>query len=246
MKSVLDNITIVLVGTLFPGNIGSVARAMKNMGMQRLCLVSPQCSVNEESFRMATSAGNILRAAVYAGTLRDAIADAGYIFGTTARTRRWRPHIFPPQMGKKAAELLPNNKVALVFGPEGTGLSEADTDLCDLVITIPTAPAHRVLNLSHAVCTCAYQLFLDSCRDRKAKDEIEYRRASEHKLAMLEALFADALKSSPTVRDKKKVSKAFQRLVKRSLPSEEEVSTLLCAIDSFNSAEKYRSQKGKS
>jgi len=171
MKSVLDNITIVLVGTLFPGNIGSVARAMKNMGMQRLCLVSPQCSVNEESFRMATSAGNILRAAVYAGTLRDAIADAGYIFGTTARTRRWRPHIFPPQMGKKAAELLPNNKVALVFGPEDRGLSNEHLELCNEVISIPAARGGKSINLSHAVIIICYEVY------RAVQGEVSHEKA---------------------------------------------------------------------
>ncbi len=60
MKTVLDKIKIILVGTLAPGNVGSVARAMKNMGIARLCLVSPQCTLNEEAFRMATSAGKYL------------------------------------------------------------------------------------------------------------------------------------------------------------------------------------------
>ena len=70
MKTVLDKIKIILVGTLAPGNVGSVARAMKNMGIARLCLVSPQCTLNEEAFRMATSAENILQAAQTADTLR--------------------------------------------------------------------------------------------------------------------------------------------------------------------------------
>jgi tRNA/rRNA methyltransferase len=159
MKSVLDNITIVLVGTLFPGNIGSVARAMKNMGMKRLCLVSPQCSIKEEAFRMATSAGTILQSAEFAGTLRDAVADAGYVFGTTARTRRWRPHIFPPQMGEKAAELLPVNQVALVFGPEDRGLSNEHLELCNEVISIPAARGGKSLNLSHALIILCYEVY---------------------------------------------------------------------------------------
>jgi tRNA/rRNA methyltransferase len=158
MKSVLDAVSIVLVGTLAPGNIGSVARAMKNMGMSHLCLVSPHCTVNEESFRMATSAGNILRAAQYAGTLREAIADTGYVFGTTARARRLRPHIFPPEMGEKAAKLLSHNKVALVFGPEDRGLSNEHLELCSEIVSIPTARGGKSLNLSHAAMIMCYEI----------------------------------------------------------------------------------------
>jgi tRNA/rRNA methyltransferase len=158
MKSTLDNITIVLAGTLAPGNIGSVARAMKNMGMSRLYLVSPQCTLNEESFRMATSAGNILHSARQAGTLREAIADAGYVFGTTARARRLRPHIFPPEMGEKTAELLPDNQVALVFGPEDRGLSNEQLELCNEIVSIPTARGGKSLNLSHAVIIMCYEI----------------------------------------------------------------------------------------
>ncbi len=241
-------IRFVLVRPEHDMNVGAVCRAIKNFGFAELWLVDPQCKLGLEAKKYAKHSEEVLQNARKAGSLKEAVAGCDAAVGTTGVPVRFHGRIFKNciPLDKLYARIKPLETVALVFGPEGTGLSEADTDLCDLVITIPTAPAHRVLNLSHAVCTCAYQLFLDSCRDRKAKDEIEYRRASEHKLAMLEALFADALKSSPTVRDKKKVSKAFQRLVKRSLPSEEEVSTLLCAIDSFNSAEKYRSQKGKS
>lgn len=158
MKSVFDAITIILVGTIAPGNIGSTARAMKNMGLSRLCLVNPQCALNEESYRMATSAGSILRAAQQAGTLREAIAGAGYVFGTTARIRRLRPYIFPPEMGEKVAALLPNNRVALVFGPEDRGLSNEHLELCNEIISIPTARGGKSLNLSHAVIIMCYEI----------------------------------------------------------------------------------------
>ncbi|MCX5905044.1 MAG: RNA methyltransferase [Proteobacteria bacterium] len=159
MKTVLDKIKIILVGTLAPGNVGSVARAMKNMGIARLCLVSPQCTLNEEAFRMATSAENILQAAQTADTLREAIADAGYVFGTTARARRLRPCILPQQMGEKIAELIPNNQVALVFGPEDRGLSNEHLELCNEIVSIPTARGGKSLNLSHAVIIMCYEVY---------------------------------------------------------------------------------------
>ena len=229
-------------------NVGAVCRAIKNFGFEELWLVSPNCKLGLEAKKYAKHSEEVLLNAKKAKTLKEAIEGCDAAVGTTGVPVRFHGKIFKNciPLDKLYDRIKPLEKVALIFGPEGTGLSEADTDLCDLVITIPTAPQHRVLNLSHAVCTCAYQLFLDSCRDKKAKDEIQYMRASEHKLGMLERLFEDAAKASPTIRDKKKVAKAFQRLVKRSLPSEEEVSTLLCALDSFNSAEKYRSQKENS
>jgi tRNA/rRNA methyltransferase len=242
------NLRFVLVRPEHDMNVGAVCRAIKNFGFGELWLVDPQCKLGLEAKKYAKHSEEVLSSAKKVASLKEAVAGCDAVVGTTGVPVRFHNRIFKNciPLDKLYSRIKPLEDVALVFGPEGTGLSETDTDLCDLVITIPTAPAHRVLNLSHAACTCAYQLFLDACRDRKSKDDIEYGRASSHKVEMLESLFADALKSSPTVRDKKKVAKAFQRLVKRSLPSEDEVSTLLCAIDSFNSAEKYRSQKEKS
>lgn len=237
----------VLVRPEHDMNVGAVCRAIKNFGFGELWLVDPQCKLGLEARKYAKHSEEVLLNAKKVKTLKEAVEGCDAAVGTTGVPVRFHGRIFKNciPLDKLYEKIRAFEKVAIVFGPEGTGLSEADTDLCDIVITIPTAPAHRVLNLSHAACTCAYQLFLDSCRDKKSKDEIEYKRASGHKIGTLENLFAEALKSSPTVRDKKKVAKAFQRLVKRSLPSEEEVSTLLCALDSFNSAEEYRSLKEK-
>ena len=236
-------IRFVLVCPEHDMNVGAVCRAIKNFGFAELWLVSPQCKLGLEAKKYAKHSEEVLSNARKVESLREAIAGCDAVVGTTGVPVRFHGRIFKNciPLDRLYARIRLLENVALVFGPEGTGLSEADTDLCDLVITIPTAPEHRVLNLSHAVCTCAYQLFLDSSRDKKSRDGIGYGRASKHKVKKLEDLFHDALKSSPTVRDKGKVAKAFQRLVKRSLPSEEEVSTLLCALDSFNSAEKYRS-----
>jgi len=241
------NLRFVLVRPEHDMNVGAVCRAMKNFGFAQLWLVDPQCKLGLEARKYAKHSEEVLSGAKRVASIREAIEGCDAVVGTTGVPVRFHGRIFKNciPLDKLYDKIRAFEKVAIVFGPEGTGLSEKETDLCDIVITIPTAPAHRVLNLSHAVCTCAYQLFLDSCRDKKTRDGIEYKRASEQKIVMLENLFSEALKASPTVRDKKKVAKAFQRLVKRSLPSEEEVSTLLCALDSFNSAEEYRLQNEK-
>jgi TrmH family RNA methyltransferase len=226
-------------------NVGAACRALKNFGFAELWLVKPRCRLGLEAKKYAKHSEEVLSNAKKASTLAEAVEGCDAVVGTTGVPARFSGRIFKNciPLDRLYGRIRNLESVALAFGPEGAGLSEKDTDLCDLMVTIPTAPAHRVLNLSHAVCTCAYQLFLDACRDKKSKDEIHYDRASQHKVKKLEELFAEALESSPTVRDRKKVAKAFQRLVKRSLPADDEVSTLLCAMDSFNSAEKYRSRK---
>ena len=178
MKTILDNIHIVLVGTLAPGNIGSTARAMKNMGLSNLCLVSPQCTITDEAFWMATNAGDIVRAARQVSTLGEAIAQTGYVFGTTARTRRWRTFIEPDKMAKKALSLAAHNKVALVFGPEDKGLSNDELQLCSEIVSIPTAPGGRSLNLSHAVMIVCYELFC-SLQKGGAHKEVTRAQADE-------------------------------------------------------------------
>jgi tRNA/rRNA methyltransferase len=174
MKAILDNIHIVLVGTIAPGNIGSTARAMKNMGLSHLCLVSPQCAITEEAFWMATNAGDIVHSARQAATLREAIAPAGYVFGTTARTRRMRMFIAPGEMAQQALSLAAHNKVAIVFGPEDKGLSNDELELCNEIISIPTAPGGSSLNLSHAVMILCYELY---CALNKGEGHEEVQRA---------------------------------------------------------------------
>jgi tRNA/rRNA methyltransferase len=155
----LDNIHIVLVGTLAPGNIGSTARAMKNMGVTHLWLVNPQCAVTEEAYWMATNAQNILSNVHRVHTLREAIAPAGYVFGTTSRTRRMRTFISPKEMAQKSLSLAAHNQVAIVFGPEDKGLSNDQLELCNEVISIPTAQGGSSINLSQAVMILCYELY---------------------------------------------------------------------------------------
>lgn len=155
----LNNVEIILVGTLQSGNVGSVARAMKNMGLAHLKLAGLQCELDEQARWMATHAGDVLdNACMYPG-LREAVADAQYVIGTTARDRRFRTLLTPAQMAEKVLSLLPENRVAIVFGREDSGLSNEELELCDDAVTIPTAPEMASLNIAQAVMIAAYELF---------------------------------------------------------------------------------------
>jgi tRNA/rRNA methyltransferase len=158
-KTIFENIDIILTGTLKSGNIGSVARAMSNMGLSCLKLVNPQCAVDDQAFWMATHGADILRNAKTFPTIRDAIADCSYVFGTTARSRRWRDFLYPGEMSEKVAVLARQNRISIVFGPEDMGLSNDDLELCNQVVSIPTADEAASLNVSHAVMVICYEIF---------------------------------------------------------------------------------------
>lgn len=182
---ILSNIDIVLAGTLSSGNIGSVARAMANMGLSRLSLVHPRCKIDQQSYFMATHGDDILRSARTCASLREALADAVYVFGTTARDRRWRDALEPRELGGRAVERARRGRVALVFGPEDMGLSNDELELCNEVISIPTADGASSLNLSHAVLVVCNEIFL-ACRDLPLADG---ELSEPAPVAMVEAMY---------------------------------------------------------
>jgi tRNA/rRNA methyltransferase len=156
----LENISIVLVKTKTPGNIGSIARCMMNMGLSRLVLVRPTDYKNSEALKMAAGAHEILERAEVFPTLSEAIEGHGLVLGTTRQLGRYRKNIHTArEAAETAIPLLSNNRVAVVFGREVNGLDNEDISLCHELISIPSSDAFPSLNLSHAVMVVAYELF---------------------------------------------------------------------------------------
>jgi len=167
-KNRLDNIKIVLLRTFHPGNIGSAARAMKTMGLNRLVLVSPRQFPSDEATKMATSADDVLKNALIVDDLSEAIGDCSLVLASTARSRGYDLPILSPE---KAARLLTQSTiqsagntlkpqtVALVFGPERTGLINQDLEYATHRVTIPTSPDYSSLNLAAAVQTLSYEIW---------------------------------------------------------------------------------------
>lgn len=155
----LDNIRIVLVNTTHPGNIGGVARAMKNMGLSRLYLVAPEKFPDEQATWRAASAGDLLDSAVTTASVEEAIADCQFVVGTSARERRipW-PLLDPRQCAARIGALSAREQVAIVFGREDRGLTNDELQLCNLHLNIPTAEAYSSLNLAMAVQIVCYEL----------------------------------------------------------------------------------------
>lgn len=156
----LDNIDIVLVNSLHSGNIGGVARAMKNMGLSRLTLVKPLEYPAPEAVWRAASASDVLESARIVETVEEAVADAQFIVGTSARGRTipW-----PIQDARQCAERVltcsrRGERVAVVFGREDRGLLNEELELCNLHCHIPTHEAYPSLNLAMAVQILAYEI----------------------------------------------------------------------------------------
>ena len=153
------SIRIVLVGTTHPGNIGAVARAMKNMGLVDLALVNPKKFPHSEATARASGAVDVLKSAMVVKTLPEAIKDCVYVAGASARPRslNW-PTMEPRECAAKFLELSEEGVVAAVFGPEKSGLSNTDLDHCDTLLTIPTNPDFSSLNLAMSVQILSYEL----------------------------------------------------------------------------------------
>lgn len=153
-------VRIVLVSTSHPGNIGAAARAMKVMGLERLVLVAPSCAVDSEARARASGAADIVRAARIVATLGEALAGVRYVAGTSARSRR---RLGPVLTDVRAGALelaveAAGGDVAVLFGPERTGLDNEALDRCNRLWRIPTAAGYASLNLAAAVQVAAYEI----------------------------------------------------------------------------------------
>lgn len=157
----LARIRIVLVDTQEPANIGAVARAMKTMGLRRLLLVRPAHFPHGQADRLAVSAVDLVQDARCHPDLPSAIGGCHSVFAVSARQRRIPvPVLSPRELGPQALACAAEGEVALVFGGEEAGLSNADLSLCDRLVQIPSHPDCRSLNLAAAVQVLCYELRL--------------------------------------------------------------------------------------
>lgn len=183
----LKNVAIVLHQPSYPENIGAAARAACNMGLKQLIVVNPRDCDLTRVLKMATHfAADLVEEMEVFPDLETALAPFQYVVGTTARHRGRRATSSDPR--KLAEKLIPiswENRIALVFGPENRGLTNADLRLCHAVVTIPTA-GFASINLAQAVMVLCHEVFLASREDvRDFTPRLATRRELE---AMYETL----------------------------------------------------------
>jgi tRNA/rRNA methyltransferase len=227
----LLNCRVVLVRPQFAGNLGAVARVMRNMGLTELVLVAPQADPSERLARQLSAHGEpVLDAAHIVPDLDAALADCVLVAGTSARTGglfRLQTVGLPDQILPRLIEVLPAAKAALVFGPEASGLSSAEVTRCHFLIHIPADEGYAALNLAQAVAICLYELrrtwlARGTCSPTSELASVaSQQRMFDHLRGSLEAIHflygekADALMH------------AIRHLIGRAGPSEMEVKLLL-------------------
>jgi tRNA (cytidine32/uridine32-2'-O)-methyltransferase len=162
----LSKVRIVLVNTSHPGNIGAVARAMKNMCLEQLVLVSPQHYPHAEATARASGADDLLARAQVVETLDDALQGCSLVLGASARMRRlsW-PQLTARECANKIADEQGEQDIAILFGREHSGLTNEELARCHYLVYIPSNPDYTSLNIAAAVQVICYEL-LTTALDR--------------------------------------------------------------------------------
>lgn len=159
----LSNVRLVMVRPRGSGNIGSVARAMKNVGAQELAIVGKARTRSFWARAMAVHGRDVLAETQCYESIRAAVADCTLVVGTTCRSGLYRSHSQTPrQVAPEIVRAAKKGRVALLFGPENHGLSNKDLEHCQLLVTIPTHPEYQSLNVAQAAVICLYELYVAS------------------------------------------------------------------------------------
>ncbi|KRT55996.1 RNA methyltransferase [endosymbiont of Ridgeia piscesae] len=225
----LKNIRIVLVSTSHPGNIGAVARAMKNMCLSRLCLVAPKRYPSEEAVARASGAQDLLDAAEIFDDLDSALQGCRLVIGTSARERSVAWSVLNPrECGGQVIEEAAVGEVALVFGRENSGLSNEELDRCNLLVHIPTNSDYSSLNLGAAVQLLAYEVYLASLEEADKPLRAPREVASAEMLEGFHTHLAQALEDIGFAdpRQSDKLLRRLRALFHRARPDRDEINIL--------------------
>ncbi|MBI3249715.1 MAG: RNA methyltransferase [Deltaproteobacteria bacterium] len=224
----LNNLRIVLVRPQYSGNIGAVARAMRNMGLGDLALVNPAPIQRAQAEMMAVHAREVLDAMQVYPSLRVAVGECGFVVGTTCRTGLYRDTVVSPRdLAPHIVEASRANRVALVFGPEESGLSNDDLRVCHRLMTIPTDSGYLSLNVSQAVLVCCYEVFLAS-REEPLPAVVRPSATAEQQELMYEKLKQALLRIGFLHRENPEhIMFALRRIFGRAALEERDVRILL-------------------
>jgi tRNA/rRNA methyltransferase len=229
-------------------NLGAAARAMKNFGLARLVVVEPPAwsgaprsgeaatareDVLARARRTARRAADVLEGATLRPDLRAALAPSTWACGTSSRAIEGRPRLDPRALAAEVARRSASGEVAIVFGEERRGLSDAELDLCQAVCTIPTASAYDSMNLAHAVAVVCYELAMASggLGDAPAAEAPARHETLEALWERTRALLSAVGYLNPQSPDL--VLAELRRVLARAEPTQREAELLAAAIRSL-------------
>jgi tRNA/rRNA methyltransferase len=221
----LDSVSIILARPRYPENIGSVARAMKNMRLKRLIVVDGCSPLHGSAYKLASGAEDILERAEEFSTLRDALSNMAFVVGTSTRTGKERnPLVTPKVLVKKLIPISQKNSIGLVFGSEKEGLTNEELSLCHLYVRIPSSETFPSLNLAQAVMVFCYELFQPSVTIEEYPVEIAQAEQMENMFEHMEKTLVGIGFLDPD--HPKKMMRVLRRLFGRSQMEEREVQIL--------------------
>lgn len=225
----LANIRVVLSNTSHPGNIGATARAMKTMGLTRLFLVNPKVFPSAEATARASGADDVLAAAVVCPDIEAALSGCRLVLGASARSRSIPcPVINPAESAHKAHVESEQSEVALLFGCERSGLSNAEIDCCQYLVQIPANPEYGSLNLAAAVQIISYEILVAHEQPRQVVDVPDYVPANAGEMERFYQHLEETLVGLDFLDpdNPRQLMRRLRRLYNRARPDENEVNIL--------------------
>ena len=222
-------INIVLIETSHPGNIGSVARAMKTMGLKNLLLINPRKFPSGDANALSGNAIDILEKAKVYTNLKNAIKDSTFVYATSARVRTIQ---WPTKNAQDAAEEIvkqvsANKKISIIFGREDRGLTNEELQIANTHIEIPANPEYPVLNIAMSAQIISYEI-LKASIDTTARDWHDYPEVDSENLQMLIDHFIETATDIDVINpdNPKKIISRIKRMFTRLHPDEMETSFL--------------------
>ena len=220
-------INIVLVDTIHPGNIGSVARAMKTMGLSRLSLVNPRVFPSGDATALAGNATDVLEDAQIFSSIKEAIKDSTFVYATSSRDRtiQW-PIMNASSAAKKICDEVSSEKeVSIIFGKEDRGLTNTELEFANNLIEIPANPEYPVLNLAMSAQIISYEIFKVFANE-SVKEWRDYPEVNSEQLQRLIDHFIDTAIEIDVIdpSNPKKIISRIKRMFTRLQPDEMEAS----------------------
>lgn len=224
-------ISVVLLRPQNAENLGFISRAMANFDFENLVLVSPTCSnLSDQAMRTAMHSKSILKKA----KIRKRIPKYDLVVGTTSAlgTDYNIPRV--PMTAEEFAKKYDNNQnVALVFGNEGTGLTNKELKLCDFVINIPTSKNYPAMNLSHAVSTVLYEIYKKHGKNKIGEN---LKKATKIEKQIILRLLNELIENTEfSTKEKKETQKiVWKKIIEKSMLSKREAFAVLGFLRKLN------------
>ncbi|MGM0509790.1 MAG: RNA methyltransferase [Thermoplasmatota archaeon] len=232
----MTRLKIILVEPKTPGNIGAIARVMKNFGFNDLVLINPP-EIDSDARVRAMHAEKVLDDAVIEDDLREALEKYDMVIGTSGiETDKEKRFIRQASSPRELASDLSGyeGRVAIVFGREDHGLSNEELNLCDKLVRIPTSEEYPIMNLSHAVSVILYELYLANL-EKTGDEEVVYEKSTKSERERLISSFSDLLQRVDYPQHKhRKAVIMFRRLLGRATTTKWEYHRLMGIVNQIN------------